>query len=79
MKIYATIGTSGAVYDTGKTATVTFPGPEKSDITGTRGSRSSGEPSADASLTQVVLNGWYVITVNVLGVTKTFKINVNVT
>ena len=78
LTIYATIGTSGAVYNTGKTVTVNFPGVEKSDIVTNRSGRYAGEPGADVTLAAISQNGWYVISVTVLGTTKTYKINVNV-
>ena len=78
LTIYATIGTSGAVYNTGKTVTVNFPGVEKSDIVTNRSGRYAGEPGADVTMAAISQNGWYVISVTVLGTTKTYKINVNV-
>ena len=78
LTIYATIGTSGAVYNTGKTVTVNFPGVEKSDIVTNRSGRYASEPGADVTLAAISQNGWYVISVTVLGTTKTYKINVNV-
>ena len=78
LTIYATIGTSGAVYNTGKTVTVNFPGVEKSDIVTNRSGRYAGEPRADVTLAAISQNGWYVISVTVMGTTKTYKINVNV-
>ena len=78
LTIYATIGTSGAVYNTGKTVTVNFPGVEKSDIVTNRSGRYAGEPGADVTLAAISQNGWYVISVTVMGTTKTYKINVNV-
>ena len=78
LTIYATIGTSGAVYNTGKTVTVNFPGVEKSDIVTNRSGRYAGEPGADTTIAAISQNGWYVISVTVLGTTKTYKINVNV-
>ena len=78
LTIYATIGSSGAVYNTGKTVTVNFPGVEKSDIVTNRSGRYASEPGADVTLAAISQNGWYVISVTVLGTTKTYKINVNV-
>ena len=49
----------------------------KSDISVTR-SRKTSEPSTDASLTRISSNGWYEIDVTACGVTKTYKIEVDV-
>ena len=48
------------------------------DIGATRGNRQTTQPSADAVLTTVVANGYYVITVNVHGQSKTFRLWVDV-
>ena len=66
------------MYNTGKTVTVNFPGVEKSDIVTNRSGRYAGEPGADVTMAAISQNGWYVISVTVLGTTKTYKINVNV-
>ena len=50
----------------------------KGDIGATRGNRQTTQPSADAVLTTVVANGYYVITVNVHGQSKTFRLWVDV-
>lgn len=50
----------------------------KGDIGATRGNRQTTQPSADAVLTTVVANGYYVITVNVHGESKTFRLWVDV-
>ena len=50
----------------------------KGDIGATRGNRQTTQPSADATLTTVVANGYYVITVNVHGESKTFRLFVDV-
>ena len=63
---------------TGRSVVATYPGPEKSDIIANRGARSASEPSADTTIAAISQNGWYVISVTVLGTTKTYKINVNV-
>jgi len=63
---------------TGRSVVATYPGPEKSDIVTNRSGRYAGEPSADVTMAAISQNGWYVISVTVLGVTKTYKINVNV-
>ena len=63
---------------TGRSVVATYPGPEKSDIVTNRSGRYAGEPGADVTLAAISQNGWYVISVTVLGVTKTYKINVNV-
>ena len=63
---------------TGRSVVATYPGPEKSDIIANRGARSASEPSADTTIAAINQNGWYVISVTVLGTTKTYKINVNV-
>ena len=64
---------------TGATKTVTVSvSPSKSDIGASRGSRRTTEPSADASLSGITANGWYVITVTVSGTSKTYKLEVDV-
>ena len=64
---------------TGATKTVTVSvSPSKSDIGASRGSRQTTEPTADASLSGIVSNGWYVITVSVSGVSKTYKLEIDV-
>lgn len=64
---------------TGATKTVTVSvSPSKSDIGASRGSRQTTEPTADASLSGIVSNGWYVITVSVSGVRKTYKLEIDV-
>ena len=50
----------------------------KGDISASRGNRQTTQPSADAVLTTVVANGYYVITVNVHGESKTFRLWVDV-
>ena len=60
-----------------KTVTVNV-SPSKSDIGASRGSRRTTEPTADASLSGITANGWYIITVTVSGTSKTYKIEVDV-
>ena len=50
----------------------------KGDISASRGNRQTTQPSADAVLTTVVANGYYVITVTVHGESKTFRLWVDV-
>ena len=61
---------------TGRSVSATFVA-SKSDISVTR-SRKTSEPSTDASLTWISSNGWYEIDVTACGVTKTYKIEVDV-
>ena len=63
---------------TGRSVVATYSGPEKSDIVTNRSGRYASEPGADVTLAAISQNGWYVISVTVLGTTKTYKINVNV-
>lgn len=70
---------SGDDVETGAYRTVEVSvSPSKSDIIANRGARSASEPSADTTIAAISQNGWYVISVTVLGTTKTYKINVNV-
>lgn len=64
---------------TGATKTVTVNvAPSKNDIGASRGARRTTEPTADASLSGITSNGWYVITVSVSGVSKTYKLEIDV-
>lgn len=75
--IKATIDGGATYYDTGHEATGTIT-VGKSEINAQRGARQTSEPSTDDRVANCSLNGWYVITVSVLGQSKTFKFNVNV-
>lgn len=77
MPIYATIGSSATPVNTGKTASATITA-GSGDISAQRGSRRTSEPSADGTLAKCSLNGWYVITISVLGGSKTYKFQVDV-
>ena len=61
---------------TGKSVTATYTA-AKSDISCTRSLKTS-EPTTDAQLTHITVNGWYVFTVNAAGCEKTYKIHVEV-
>lgn len=50
----------------------------KSDISASRGNRSASAMSCDATLTSITQNGYYLITVSVHGVSKTYRIYANV-
>lgn len=50
----------------------------KSDISAARGNRSATQITSDDSITAVTQNGYYQITVTVLGTTKTYSMQVNV-
>jgi len=50
----------------------------KSDITMSRGSRQTSQPSADAAFGDLTQNGYYVYTVTVKGVSKTYRQRINV-
>ncbi len=50
----------------------------KSDITMSRGSRQTSQPSADAAFGDLTQNGYYVYTVTVHGVSKTYRQRINV-
>lgn len=52
--------------------------PTKAQIGIARGARQTIEPTTDAELSGVTANGWYVLTVSVLGQTKTYKIEIDV-
>ena len=75
--VRATINGGSQNYATGFNATGTITA-AKSDISAQRGSRNPSEPSADERLAKCSLNGWYVVTVSVLGATKTYKFQVEV-
>ena len=66
----------GTQVSTGYSVSATYVA-SKSDISVTR-SRKTSEPSTDASLTWISSNGWYEIDVTACGVTKTYKIEVDV-
>ena len=51
----------------------------KNDITMSRGSRQTSQPSADAAFGDLTQNGYYVYTVTVHGVSKTYRQRINVT
>lgn len=66
--------------ETGASRTVTVNvAPVKSDITMSRGSRQTSQPSADAAFGDLTQNGYYVYTVTVHGVSKTYRQRINVT
>ena len=70
---------NGSYWDTGASKSVSVNvKPEKADIGASRGQRSTTQPSADATLTNIILNGYYVITVTAMGTSKTFRLYVNV-
>ena len=48
----------------------------KSNINLTRGSVTPTEPSADATLLKITANGWYVLSISVHGITKTYKLQI---
>ena len=48
----------------------------KSNINLTRGSVTPTEPSADATLLRITANGWYVLSISVHGITKTYKLQI---
>ena len=73
---YVTDENPGDVDYTGRSVSATYTA-SKSDISCTR-SLKTGEPSADAQLTHITVNGWYVFTVNAAGCEKTYKIHVEV-
>ena len=75
--ISATINESPTLFSTGKSvsATITV---AKSEIDTTRGTRSTTEPTTDSTIAKITANGWYKVTVEVLGCTKTYKLNVDV-
>lgn len=66
----------GTQVSTGYSVSATYVA-SKSDISVTR-SRKTSEPSTDASLTWISSNGWYQFDVTACGVTKTYKIEVDV-
>lgn len=66
----------GTQVSTGYSVSATYTA-SKSDISMTR-SRKTSEPSTDASLTWISSNGWYQFDVTACGVTKTYKIQVDV-
>lgn len=66
----------GDVEYTGRSVSATFTA-SKSDISMTR-TRKTSEPSTDASLTWISSNGWYQFDVTACGVTKTYKVEVDV-
>ena len=51
----------------------------KNDITMSRGSRQTSQPSADAAFGDLTQNGYYVYTVTVHGTSKTYRQRINVT
>ena len=67
----------GTQVSTGYSVSATYTA-SKSDISMTR-SRKTSEPSTDASLTWISSNGWYQFDVTACGVTKTYKVQVDVT
>lgn len=73
---YVTDENPGDVDYTGRSVSATYTA-SKSDISVTR-SRKTSEPSTDASLTRISSNGWYQFDVTACGVTKTYKVQVDV-
>ena len=66
----------GTQVSTGYSVSATYVA-SKSDISMTR-TRKTSEPSTDASLTWISSNGWYEFDVTACGVTKTYKVEVDV-
>lgn len=75
--IKATVDGGATFYNTGHNATGTITA-AKSEISCTRGTRRTSEPSADNTIAKITANGWYVITIEVLGCTKTYKLNIEI-
>ena len=76
--VKATIGDSATQVDTGKSVTATITA-AKSEVSCTRGTRSTTEPTTtDSTIAKITANGWYIVTVEVLGCTKTYKMNIAV-
>ena len=75
--IKATYNQSPTEYPTGMSATATIT-VAKSEIDTTRSVRSTTEPTTDSTIARITANGWYTVTVEVLGCTKTYKLHIEV-
>lgn len=69
----------GTYSDTGAKLTTTISvTPAKSDISATRSNMQATMPSTDSLISAIRSNGWYVITITVNGVQKTYRLQVDV-
>ena len=76
VKVYAYTATGQLIGDTGCSATETYNLP-KTAITLTRQKRTY-EPTTDGILSAITSNGWYELEVTAAGVSKTWRVEVNV-
>ena len=76
VKIYAYTKNDQLIGDTGRSITATYT-LAKTNITLTRQKKTT-EPTTDGTLSAITTNGWYQLDVTAAGVTKTWKVQVNV-